>query len=458
MSKRHQWWGNRKGWNERGNNNFLVTHKGSKVLDFIISDQEKTYRELLGIREQLRFEGIGEQRYYYNQDNTKHHEPLRGREKVEAKLFVSGLDSNNQKNRKKEELKKIEKYLKEYGELLKADTTGPVVKDIRTSNDFLQGYSDADAIRNITGFKSEMNIKEIVELMKKNRSQLNDKQMGELAYEVERRALSITFQPMLEKYHQLFDKVTSSGNIDKFATEKLMPQLLILNLSGDGFGGRCDPLSMLILAEKHLQSTNQQKAPGKLFENLYSAASVLSEPIHYTEIEIANAKQLLLTLSKLHAKNPMHSTYNIVWKNKKENIPLNEVLSMLNNKSTEPVLLKLEAPGHAMAAWSINNGDIRIHGFYDANGGVVEFSDENKFREYFLSVFNKEGLDKGNKYKLKIDSKNNELMFNRVISINGDALAKYKISHKDKSLQDILNVEIFESKPKPIKKQNKIKK
>lgn len=455
MSKRHQWWGNRKGWNERGNNNFLVTHKGSKVLDFIISDQEKTYRELLGIREQLRFEGIGEQRYYYNQDNTKHHEPLRGREKVEAKLFVSGLDSNNQKNRKKEELKKIEKYLKEYGELLKADTTGSVVKDIRTSNDFLQGYSNADAIRNIAGFKSEMNIKEIVELMKKNRSQLNDKQMGELAYEVERRALSITFQPMLEKYHQLFDKVTSSGNIDKFATEKLMPQLLILNLSGDGFGGRCDPLSMLILAEKHLQSTNQQKAPGKLLENLYSAASVLSEPIHYTEIEIANAKQLLLTLSKLHTKNPMHSTYNIVWKNKKENIPLNEVLSMLNNKSTEPVLLKLEAPGHAMAAWSINNGDIRIHGFYDANGGVVEFSDENKFREYFLSVFNKEGLDKGNKYKLKIDSKNNELMFNRVISINGDALAKYKTSHKDKSLQDILNVEIFESKPKPIKKQNK---
>ncbi|HHR5887065.1 TPA: TcdA/TcdB catalytic glycosyltransferase domain-containing protein [Providencia alcalifaciens] len=455
MSKRHQWWGHRKGWNERANNNFLVTHKGSKVLDFIISDQEKTYREFLGIREQLRFERIGEQRYYYNQDNNKHHEPLRGREKVEAKLFVSGLDSNNQKNKKKEELKKIEKYLKEYGEILKVDTTKAVVNDIRASKDFLQGYRDADASRNVAGFKDEMNIKEIVTLMKKNRAQLNGKQMGALAYEVERRALSITFQPMLEKYHQLFDKVSSSGNIDKFATEKLMPQLFILNLSGDGFGGRCDPLSMLILAEKYLQSTNQQKMPGKLLENLYSAASVLSKPTHYTEIEIENAKQLLLTLSKLHAKNPMYSTENIVWNNKKENITLKEVLSILKNKSTEPVLLKLEATGHAMAAWSINNEDTRIYGFYDANGGIFEFSDENKFSEYFLSVFNKDGLDKGNQYKLKKDSEHNELIFNRIVSINGEKLANYKTSYNEKSLKDILNIEIFESKPKSPKKQYK---
>ncbi|TOG12042.1 glycosyl transferase, partial [Vibrio parahaemolyticus] len=34
MSKRHQWWGDLNGWNERGNNNFLATHKGSQVLDF----------------------------------------------------------------------------------------------------------------------------------------------------------------------------------------------------------------------------------------------------------------------------------------------------------------------------------------------------------------------------------------------------------------------------------------
>ncbi|HHR6147132.1 TPA: TcdA/TcdB catalytic glycosyltransferase domain-containing protein [Providencia alcalifaciens] len=453
MSKRHQWWGPRKGWNDRGNNNFLVTHKGSKVLDYIISNQEKIYREILGIREQLRFDEIGEQRYYYNPEN-KHHELLRGREKVEAKLFVSGLDSKNQKTRKKEELKKIKKYLKEYGNLLKADTTKAVVKDIRASNDFLNGYRDADAINNVAGFKDEMNIKEIVELMKKNRTQLNDKQMGELAYEVERRALSITFQPMLEEYHQLFDKVTSSGDIDKYATKKLMPQLFILNLSGDGFGGRCDPLSILILVEKYLQSIEQQKVSGKLLENLYSAAAVLSEPTRYTEIEIKNAKQLLLVLSRLHAKNPMHSTQNIVWKNKEGNIKLTEVLRILNEKGTEPVLLKLETPGHAMAAWSVNSGDVRVYGFYDANGGVFEFSDENKFREYFLGIFSKEGLDKGNKYKLTKDSDNNELMFNRVVSINGEALANYKTSHNEKPLKDIFNVEIFESRKKTIKKQN----
>ncbi|HEF8785862.1 TPA: DUF3491 domain-containing protein [Providencia alcalifaciens] len=455
MSKRHQWWGHKKGWNERGNNNFLVTHKGSKVLDYIISDQEKIYRELIGIREQLRYEGVEEQRYYYNQENYKHHEPLRGHEKVEAKLFASGLDSNNQKNRKKEELKKIEKYLKEYGEILKADTTKAVVKDIRTSNDFLQGYRDANAISTVSGFKDEMNIKEIVGLMKKNRAQLDNKQMGALSYEVERRALYVTFQPMLEKYHHLFNKITASGNIDKYATEKLMPQLLILNLSGDGFGGRCDPLSMLILTEKYLQSTNQQKVSEKLLENLYSAASVLSEPTRYTEIEVANAKQLLFTLTKLHTKNPINSTQNVVWKDKKENITLKEILSMLDGKDTDPVLLKLEAPGHAMAIWSVNNGNVQTYGFYDANIGSVEFSDKNKFNDYFLNVFSEEGLDKGNKYKLKKNSENNEFIFNRIFSINGNALANYKTSHNDKPLKDILNIQIFESKPKSIKTQNK---
>ncbi|HHE6471156.1 TPA: hypothetical protein ACPFI9_003831 [Providencia rettgeri] len=278
--------------------------------------------------------------------------------------------------------------------------------------------------------------------------------MGALSYEVERRALSVTFQPMLEKYHQLFDKVNSLGDIDKYATEKLMPQLLVLNLSGDGFGGRCDPLSMLILAEKYLQSTKQQKTSGKLLENLYSAASVLSQPTHYTKIEEENAKQLLFNLARLHAKNPIHSTQNIVWRHKKENITLEEVLSMLGSKDTEPVLLKLETPGHAIATWSINNGNVQIYGFYDANGGIVEFSDKNKFNQYFLGVFSKDGLDKGEKYKLN-KNKNNEYIFNRIYSINGEALANYKASYNESALKDILKIEIFESNPKPIKKQNK---
>ncbi|TOG13645.1 hypothetical protein CGJ07_24795, partial [Vibrio parahaemolyticus] len=87
-------------------------------LDFIISEQERIYRELLDIREQLRTEGAGEQHYYHNPENHKHDQPLRGREKVEAKIFVSGLESDSQKNRKKEKFKKVEKYLKEYVELL----------------------------------------------------------------------------------------------------------------------------------------------------------------------------------------------------------------------------------------------------------------------------------------------------------------------------------------------------
>lgn len=72
-----------------------------------------------------------------------------------------------QKTRKKEELKKIDKSLKEYGALLKADTTGAVVKDIRSSTDFLQGYRDTNSINSVVGFNDEMSIKEIVALMKK---------------------------------------------------------------------------------------------------------------------------------------------------------------------------------------------------------------------------------------------------------------------------------------------------
>ncbi|HCE1798303.1 TPA: DUF3491 domain-containing protein [Vibrio parahaemolyticus] len=453
MSKRHQWWGDLNGWNERGNNNFLATHKGSQVLDFIISEQERIYRELLNIREQLRTEEAGEQHYYHNPENHKHDQPLRGREKVEAKLFVSGLESDSQKNRKKEKFKKVAKYLKEYGELLKPDTSGPTVKDIRATTDFLQGYSDANASISVDGFKDNMSIKEIVTLMKKNRDKLNNKQIGALSYEVESRALSVTFQPLIEKHHKFFEQIKYNGEFDKYAKEKLMPQLLILNLSGDGFGGRCDPLSILLLAEKYLKSKNTKKESVTLLENLYSTAAVLSDPLLYTSREVENAQIILSSLAKLHTKNPMHTTLNPVWHNKKENIPIKEVINMLSITDTEPVLLKLETLGHAMAAWSVNDGDVRIYGFYDADGGMVEFSDKNKFSDYFLGVFNEEGLNKGKKYKL--NKNNNEFAFNRVVSINGEALLSYRTGLKEKSLKEILNIEVFESNKKTIKTSNK---
>ncbi|WP_324293825.1 TcdA/TcdB catalytic glycosyltransferase domain-containing protein, partial [Vibrio parahaemolyticus] len=453
MSKRHQWWGGKSGWNIRGNNNFLATHKGSKVTDFVISGQENAYREIFEIREQLRTEGIREQHYYYNPNNNEQSDPLRGREKVEAKLFVSDLESNDKKARKKEVLKDLDKDLKEYGKFLAPEEKGVKHKDIRATEGFLEGYRAGDAESSVSGFMDEMNIKEIVGLMKKNQGKLNDQQVGALSYEVERRALSVTFQPKIEEYHQLFDKVASSGEFDKFAKETLMPQLFLLNLVGDGYGGRCDPLSILMLTEKYLESKSQQSQSGKLIENLYSAAAVLSEPARYTDTEVTKAKQLLNALVRLHAKNPMHSTKEQVWKEKKEKQPINNVIEILTSVSEKsaPVLLKLEAPGHAMAAWAVGEGANRVYGFYDANGGTVEFSDINKFSQYFNGLFGKEGLDRANKYHLK---KNGEtFIFDRVVVLDGEALSSYKTGLNEKALQDILKVNVFD----PVVKRKTIK-
>ncbi|EFE0473385.1 glycosyl transferase, partial [Escherichia coli] len=48
--KRYQKW-TENTWNIRGNNNFMLTHKGSKCIDFILSGQKKQYLELQRIRD-----------------------------------------------------------------------------------------------------------------------------------------------------------------------------------------------------------------------------------------------------------------------------------------------------------------------------------------------------------------------------------------------------------------------
>ncbi|ETT01159.1 DUF3491 domain-containing protein (plasmid) [Providencia sp. PROV188] len=441
MHKSHQL--SRKGWKIRGNNNFLATHKESKVMDFVIAGQENTYREILGIREQLRTEGIGEQRAFYNPNNDSL-EPLRGSEKVESKLFVSDLESNEKKSRKKEILKSLDKDLKEYGQLLTVENQGVKKKDIRATQNFLKGYKEGNAINNIFGFKEEMNIHDIVSLMKKNYKNLSEEQKGALAYEVEKRALAVTFQPRVEEYHQLFDKVKSNGEIDPLAKEKLIPQLFLLNLVGDGFGGRCDPLSVLLLSAKYQESLTNENLSGKFIENLYSAAAVLSESSRYTKTEIMKAKELLNTLVRLHSKNPMLSTDQQVWKEKKEKQTLHSTIELLKKESIEPILLKLEAPGHAMAAWAVGKGENRIYGFYDPNGGFVEFSDIEKFSHYFYGIFENNGLDKGKKYHLSKDTEGEKFIFERVVILNGEKLAHYKTGINEKPLLDILKINVFE--------------
>nr|WP_024183503.1 hypothetical protein [Escherichia coli] len=137
-----------------------------------------------------------------------------------------------------------------------------------------------------------------------------------MAYEIEKRALLATFHSNVEEYHKLFNNVVSKGSTDKYAVESLIPQLFFLNLSGDGYGGRCDPLSILVLTAKHLENQSSQKQTKLFLENLYSTAAVLSEPSLYSEVEIANANKLLTSLAKLHAKNPLSTTLTQIWKEK----------------------------------------------------------------------------------------------------------------------------------------------
>ncbi|EMK3778751.1 DUF3491 domain-containing protein [Escherichia coli] len=447
MSKRYQYWGKEKGWNIRANNNFLATHKGSKVTDFVINRQEIAYKRLLEVREKLRDTGNIAQQHSDNINSLDYH---RGDKKTEANLVVSGVKHAPKKEKNKEVLKDLKKDLATYGALLDNNVNGLKPKDIRATEDFLRGYSSGSAERIVDGFHSDMNIKKLVKLMKKNINSLNNEQKGAMAYEIEKRALLATFHSYVEEYHKLFNKVVSKGSTDKYAVESLIPQLFFLNLSGDGYGGRCDPLSILVLTSKHLENQSSQKQTKLFLENLYSTAAVLSEPSLYSEVEIANANKLLTSLAKLHAKNPLSSTLTQIWKEKIVHQTVEQVIDLIiSPKATgNPVLLKLEAPGHAMAAWAIGNDNERKYGFYDANGGVVEFSDKEKFKEYMTELFSPSGLNKAEKYHLKKLPPHNSPVFDQIVLLDGEKLSQYKTNYNDDVIKNILDIKIFDSTSK----------
>ncbi|ENB0951834.1 DUF3491 domain-containing protein [Escherichia coli] len=457
MSKRYQYWGKEKGWNIRANNNFLATHKGSKVTDFVINRQEIAYKKLLDVREKLRDAGNIAQQHSDNINSLDFH---RGDKKAEANLVVSGVKHAANKKKYKEVLKDLKKDLAVYGALLDNNASGLKPKDIRATEDFLRGYSSGNAERIVDGFRSDMNIKKLVKLMKKNINSLSNEQKGAMAYEIEKRALLATFHSNVEEYHKLFNNVVSKGSTDKYAVEFLIPQLFFLNLSGDGYGGRCDPLSILVLTAKHLENQSSQKQTKLFLENLYSTAAVLSEPSLYSEVEITNANKLLTSLAKLHAKNPLSSTVTQIWKEKIVHQTVEQVIDLIiSPKATDnPVLLKLEAPGHAMAAWAIGNDNERKYGFYDANGGVVEFSETEKFKEYMTELFSASGLNKAEKYHLKKLPPHDSPVFDQIVLLDGEKLSQYKTNYNDDPIKNILDIKVFDSVSKkeslsqPIKK------
>ncbi|EOE4737434.1 MARTX multifunctional-autoprocessing repeats-in-toxin holotoxin RtxA [Vibrio vulnificus] len=414
----------------------------------LLTDNEGLGEEGEKLRAKLAIAGYnvtGEQTFYGHEASNR----LMGQY---ADQIVSGLFNAEQAAVEAGEvLKGLEKDFKRYGDALKPDTSVPgKSKDIRTTKDFLNGYKNDHAKDIVDGFRSEMSIKQLVDLFVKGN--WSAEQKGALAWEIESRALKVTFQNKSEKYNRLFREIASAGVVDAKATEQLAPQLMLLNLSNDGFGGRCDPLSKLVLVAKQLENDGQVGVARQLLEKMYSAAAVLSNPTLYSDSEKANASKLLSSLAAIHAKNPMHDTSMKVWQEKlegKQALTVNGVVEKITEASAngKPVLLELDAPGHAMAAWAKGSGDDRVYGFYDPNAGIVEFSSAEKFGDYLTRFFGKSDLNMAQSYKLGKNAAG-EAIFNRVVVMDGNTLASYKPTFGDKTtMQGILDLPVFDATP-----------
>lgn len=414
----------------------------------LLTDNEGLGEEGEKLRAKLAIAGYnvtGEQTFYGHEASNR----LMGQY---ADQIVSGLFNAEQAAVEAGEvLKGLEKDFKRYGDALKPDTSVPgKSKDIRTTKDFLNGYKNDHAKEIVDGFRSDMSIKQLVDLFVKGN--WSAEQKGALAWEIESRALKVTFQNKSEKYNRLFREIASAGVVDAKATEQLAPQLMLLNLSNDGFGGRCDPLSKLVLVAKQLENDGQVGVARQLLEKMYSAAAVLSNPTLYSDSEKANASKLLSSLAAIHAKNPMHDTSMKVWQEKlegKQALTVNGVVEKITDASAngKPVLLELDAPGHAMAAWAKGSGDDRVYGFYDPNAGIVEFSSAEKFGDYLTRFFGKSDLNMAQSYKLGKNGAG-EAIFNRVVVMDGNTLASYKPTFGDKTtMQGILDLPVFDATP-----------
>ncbi|OJI28709.1 Toxin A [Vibrio vulnificus] len=414
----------------------------------LLTDNEGLGEEGEKLRAKLAIAGYnvtGEQTFYGHEASNR----LMGQY---TDQIVSGLFNAEQAAVEAGEvLKGLEKDFKRYGDALKPDTSVPgKAKDIRTTKDFLNGYKNDHAKEIVDGFRSDMNIKQLVDLFVKGN--WSAEQKGALAWEIESRALKVTFQNKSEKYNRLFREIASAGVVDAKATEQLAPQLMLLNLANDGFGGRCDPLSKLVLVAKQLENDGQVGVARQLLEKMYSAAAVLSNPTLYSDSEKANASKLLSSLAAIHAKNPMHDTSMKVWQEKlegKQALTVNGVVEKITDASAngKPVLLELDAPGHAMAAWAKGSGDDRVYGFYDPNAGIVEFSSAEKFGDYLTRFFGKSDLNMAQGYKLGKNAAG-EAIFNRVVVMDGNTLASYKPTFGDKTtMQGILDLPVFDATP-----------
>lgn len=366
-----------------------------------------------------------------------------------------------------ESLKSIQAAIGVYQKAISSRRRGSgVVEDIRGKNEFLRGYKQGNAAT-VTGYIAGMNITQLVILFK---TISNLEQRGALAWEIEYRILKSSFKPQSERFNALFREIAGTPKYDDFdhqASHKIVPQRLLLNLSDDGFGGRCDPLSKLVLVAKQLESKGQQGMTRVLLENLYSAAAVINNIEYYSEAEKNKATYFINSLKKIHVNT--HASYNYdTLRNIKYNIikekwslvdnnaltlpmVLNKLMYEGDNTTQHTVLLELDAVGHKMSAWSKPQDSGRLYGFYDPTLGLIEFSSANKFRQYMMRFFSKDHMNMAEVYQLQknIDG---ESIFYSVAELNGDELAEfmpYKNLADRTTLKDIVAMSIFDEDISP---------
>ncbi|CDL79447.1 MARTX multifunctional-autoprocessing repeats-in-toxin holotoxin RtxA [Xenorhabdus cabanillasii] len=390
----------------------------------LLTDNEGLGAEGEKLRTKLRLSGYqvsGEHTFYG-------HEASNRLMKQFARQIVTNLFDVQRQPDKPEILKDIWGELKNVGEALKpqVNKAGITTYDIRTTEDFLAGYKQGHAKQIVDGFRSDMSIKQLADLLVKGN--WSAEQKGALTWEIESRALKVTFQEKAEKFNLLFRDVASTGIADTKASEQL-------------------------------ENDGQDGVARKLLEKMYSTAAVLSNPDLYSDTELANANKFLGSLAALHARNPMYGTFIKVWEEKLEGeraLTVNGVINKVTaaNAEGKPVLLELDAPGHAMSAWAKGSGENRVYGFYDPNVGIIEFSSAEKFGDYMTRFFGKSGLNMENSYKMpKNDA--GEAVFYRVVVMDGSALATYKPTHNI-SMRDILDLNVFDETPMKARAETEI--
>ncbi|EDK26664.1 RTX (repeat in toxin) cytotoxin [Vibrionales bacterium SWAT-3] len=369
--------------------------------------------------------------------------------------IISDLASPKTKEEREKVLKGYKTQISRYETALEG-LKGPNGRkiSIRENADFLSGYAQGNADKLIEGYMPDMSIKSLIDTFVKEGT--SNKQKGALAWEIEHRVMKRNLH-YSEKFINLVRQVEPVNYVDV----QHSPQFFFASMVNDGFGGRRDPLSKMVLVAKYLESAGKSNVAREFLEKLYAAASIINSDNHpemYSKAEVDNAKRLLEFIGEAHKYNALQQTSIKAWKTKfsiDEGTTVSDVINKVTNTfvDDQPILMELNTPNHALSVWAKGSGISRVYGLYAPNFGSVEFTSADKFSTFFKKFINKSDMNMSEFYQLK-KNKNGKPSFDNVYIIDGKALAGYKPGIGQKfSMEEMVSKSVFEKDN--IKIQNK---